>query len=204
MMCYKMVGFSGMDQLKTTKLTAAKICHEIANHLSVMKFLQEDLKSSYIYEVKELLGTVDLLTATMDFFRNIYSASGSISSTSKVITEIYKLKGVVLKGSEFFYNFESSDEENIICGMLYIIIKSCKSGDVVSINREKMSWVITIKNKNRRFPEAVLSAINNREVLEDIFNVFVLYVKQLAMESRYDMLADEDDEEFLRVKIWKK
>ena len=193
------------DQLKTTKLTAAKICHEIANHLSVLKFLQEDLKSSYNCEADEIINIVDLLTATMDFFRNIYSTTGSISNISKIITDIYRLKKITIENNGCFYDFESTNEENIICGMLYVVMKSCKSADTVSINFEKNLWIIKIKNKNRKFSDAIFNAINNDEVDEDIFNVFVLYIKKFALESGYSILTDEDATDgFLRVKIWKK
>ena len=57
-----------MDNINSVKFTVARLCHEIANSLSVIKFLQEDIDSSENYEIKELFKNIDLMVYTMDFF----------------------------------------------------------------------------------------------------------------------------------------
>ena len=190
-----------MDHLKTTRLTAAKICHEISGYLSVMKFLQEDLKSCENDDLKMLLDDIDLLSYTMDFFRNLYSASKAQNITSNNILNIYKYKGVLLKGAEeVFDSLLTTNEEDILSCILYIIMKSCRKDDVVSI--DYTNDVITI-NATVPLATGIIKALNHRSCEEDIFNVLAKYANYLAYLEKYAINAENDKNNNLRIKLWK-
>lgn len=186
-----------MNNLKSAKLSVAKICHEMANHLSVMKFLQEDLGNSDVHEVKELLKIVDLLTFTMDFFRNIYTASSANSDIKKILLNIFKLKGIILSDNE---NSLSNNFENVLCGILYIIMKNCKSGDEIKLSKIEEIIFITIP-EGRSLSENIVNAFNN-SLDDDVFNVFVNYIKELANLENLKINIENKNKN-LRVKIWK-
>ena len=196
-----------MDQLKTTKLTAAKICHEIANYLSIMKFLEEDLRPScHNDDLKMLLDNVDLLTYTMDFFRNLYASSKQKTGVGDVVFNIYKLKGISLIGSEkVFQSFSNPNEESMLACILYIIMKSCRHGDEVSIAFDNNLGVsIEITASIASLPSSILYAINSDDCEEDIFNVLAKYAKQLANLEKYCMSTNDSVPNNLGIKIWKK
>lgn len=193
-----------MDQLKTTRLTAAKICHEIAGHLSVMKFLQDDLKFAGNNEdYKMLCDGIDMLSNTMDLFRNLYSSSKQKNGIDKIIYNIYKLKGIYLSElSEIFEAFSNSNEENILACMLYIVMKSSRQRDAIKVE-EKKPFEIEIFGENLALPSSVINAINDDDCEEDIFNVLVKYAKTLAKLEKIQMGAEVISNGGLRIKIWK-
>ena len=190
-----------MNNLKFAKLSVAKVCHEMANHLSIMKFLQEDLANSDVDEVKELLKTIDLLTLTMDFFRNIYANSGGISSVREILINIFKIKDITLLDNENVLSDLSNNFENVLCGVLYIIMKACKTGDEITVSKIGKNIFVAIP-EGRALSKNVIDAFNN-SVDEDIFNIFVNYIKKLANLENLEINLETENKN-LRVKIWKK
>ena len=196
-----------MDQLKTTKLTAAKICHEIANYLSIMKFLEEDLRPScHNDDLKMLLDNVDLLTYTMDFFRNLYASSKQKTGVGDVVFNIYKLKGISLIGSKkVFQSFTNPNEESMLACILYIIMKSCRHGYEVCIAFEDNLGVsIEVTASIASLPSSILNALNSDECDEDIFNIIAKYARRLASLEGYCISGDSNGSTNLGIKIWKK
>ncbi|MDR1333171.1 MAG: hypothetical protein LBJ69_02085 [Holosporales bacterium] len=191
-----------MDQLHTTKLTVAKLCHEVANHLSVLVFLKEDLVNK-TQELSELFTLIDMLTHTMDFFRNIYATSGTISNIMETMQCIAKLKSIhisddsnVMKKSD-----DNSGAPSFLGGVLYIVLKACKPNDTISITKSPKEISITVSSP-RRLHEAVSAAFNEETCKEDIFNTFALYVKKLAKFQGFNVSADTDESGGLRIKAW--
>ena len=193
-----------MNQLKTTKLTAAKLCHEIAGHLSIMKFLQEDIKTAYDGEdLKMLFDGIDLLNFTMEFFRRMYSSSSQKTGICEVVSNIYKLKNISISDlSDIFEKFKSSNEENILACLLYVVLKSSRSRDSVVVTNTGDK--ITIESSTLSLPSSVMTAINDDNCEEDIFNVFIKYAKSLARFENVCMNAEALDKGGLQIKLWKK
>jgi hypothetical protein len=189
----KMVKIRKQD---VTTLTVSKVCHEMANHLSVMRFLGEDLKNTDIHEVKELLRNADLLACTADFFRGIYSTSGAVTSIFGTLFGLAKLKEVMISNADDSLDrFQSPEAQNMIAGLLYLIVKACKAKDVVSVVSPD-SQTVWISASNRRFlPTAINLAFNNDSQIEDIFNVFAMYIKRLADASGHKIFVDTSDKE---------
>ncbi|MDR0695384.1 MAG: hypothetical protein LBF56_01250 [Holosporales bacterium] len=185
-----------MGKQDVTMLTVSKVCHEIANHLSIMKFLGEDLKNTDIYEVKELLRNADLLSCTADFFRSVYSVSGAVTSIFGTLLDLARLKEVTISDpNDLLGRFQSPESQNMIAGLLYLVIKACKAKDVVSIVSPDIhtTWILAT---NRRFlPTAVNLAFSGDSQAEDIFNVFAMYIRGLAAASDYQIFVDTSDEE---------
>jgi len=192
-----------MNELRTTKLTAAKICHEISGYLSVMKFLQEDLKSLESNDdLKMLFEEIDLLSCSMDFFRNIYSSSKQKTGIYKIISNIYKLKGVSLPDlSSLFDNASNANDENFLAGVLYIVLKSCRQGESVFVEGNSSDIVITTGTSS--LPSSIINAMNNDDCDEDIFNVLAKYIKTLANLEKYSINVESVLNGGLRIKIWK-
>lgn len=177
-----------MDNLKSVELTVAKLCHEMANSLSVMKFLQEDIDASQNHELKELFKTVDLLTYTMDFFRRIYSLSENSIQVNGILLDILQSKNISLIGNLNIFSNASPIFDNVICGILYICMKACREADSILI--EETGEKIVISVSNRTLPQEVVKALQGTDVTENIFNTFALYIKNLAKLNHIDIISD--------------
>ena len=181
-----------MNQI--TQLTVAKICHEMANHLSIIKFLQEDLAEHNSPELKELLRTVDLLSLTMDFFRNIYSAKIDSVSLFETLKKIYNLKGISLSDPYTIVQSLPENLQNAISGILYTIMKVSKPGDIVKVSGN-FSMIVVDVPKDRALPKNVSASLEETSVNDDIFNIFVNYTKYLADLEDYKILQERFGEE---------
>ena len=188
--------------METTKLTVAKICHEMAGYLSVIKFIQEDLTDTGAAlgstELRELSKNLDLLSLTMEFFRNIYSGY----ETRKVLLNIMNLRGVGVSDKNDILSNSTGTLQNIICGMLYILMKSSKVGDDIAISGD--SDCIEIQSPaGRMLPKSVFDALTNDGVSPDAFNIFAKYISQLATSALFDISLSSNDDH-LQVKICKR
>ena len=181
-----------MNQI--TQLTVAKICHEMANHLSIIKFLQEDLAEHNSPELKELLRTVDLLSLTMDFFRNIYSAKIDFPTLFETLKKICNLKGICLSDPYDIIQSLPENLQNAISGILYTIMKVSKPGDVVKVSGN-FSMIIVDAPRGKALPKTVTTALEGNFVKDDIFNIFVNYTKYLANLDGYKILQEKSGED---------
>lgn len=173
----------------------------MANSLNVIKFLQEDIFPSENDTIKELFQNIDLMTYTMDFFRNIYTSSESRGRINEKLLNILKLKDISLIGDIDILLNISPVFENIICGILYICMKSCKASDNVIL--EKNNDKIIIQLSNRTFPQETQKAFQEPDVEENVFNVFVLFVKYLA-KSHDILIHAEFDSNNIKITLWNK
>ncbi|MDR3030944.1 MAG: hypothetical protein LBU35_00990 [Holosporales bacterium] len=189
-----------MENFNTTKLTAAKICHEIANYLSVMKFLQDDIRPSNTPEAIELIKSIDLLSYTMDFFRSVYTGSVQNSNVLGIIKNICRLKNISLIAPTDIMETISGDLTNAIGIVLYIIMKICKPGDKITIKRSSDSFFIE-KDNSTTISQNVINAINDNSCEEDIFNILAKYAKESFTSINYKISIETDS--MLKVKIWK-
>ena len=179
-----------MIELKTTRLTVAKLCHEISGCLSIMKFLEEDLEASQSTEdLKMLFNEVDIISFVMDFFRNIYSSSNQKTEIHNVIANLYKIKNITLNNlPEIFQDFKNGNEENILAGILYIILKSCRAESSVFVCRTVD--IVSVTTENASLSYSIINALNNDDAEEDIFNVFAKYIKAIATSEGYVIKAE--------------
>lgn len=160
----------------------------MANSLSIMKFLQEDISFSDNEVIKELFQNIDLMTCTMDFFRNIYASSKNRVRINEILLNILKLKNISLSGDINVLSKVSIAFENVICGIIYICMKACKTSDNILL--ENNNNKIVIKISNRTFPQETQKAFQELDLEENAFNIFVLYVKYLA--KSLDIFIDSD------------
>jgi len=190
-----------LDNINSVKFTVAKLCHEIANSLSVIRFLQEDIDSSENYEIKELFKNIDLMVYTMDFFRNIYSYSGKKPKINEILFNILSLKNISLNGDINIFSEISADFDNIICGLLYICMKVCKSSDCITLKKDNDKIILNVSN--RTFPQETIKAFQEPNIEENVFNTFILYVKYLA--KSYGILIDSNFESNnIKLTLWNK
>lgn len=166
----------------------ARLCHEMANSLSIIKFLQEDIASSENNETKEFFKHIDLMTYTMDFFRNIYSSSLNTVKLDEILFNIFNLKNISLSGDIDVFSKISIVFSNIICGILYICMKSCKSSDNIILKKDDNKIIINIRN--RSLPFETIKAFQESNIEENVFNTFILYVKHLA--KSHDILIESN------------
>lgn len=192
-----------MSQLSLAKFTAAKICHELANHLSAVQFVCEDLVESS-EETKELLHSIRLLSLTLRFFRNIYAISGHTESLYDIMFDIALSKQIVIKDEDRLLIASNIDynRERVICGLLYIASKSCKSNDEMIISDDDGKGIIVrVKNKDRMLPSDIENAFRHN-VKEDSVNVFAIYLKHLATSVGLVIGIEPTDECPITMRVW--
>ena len=192
---------SRLDNVKTVQLAVAKICHEIANYLSIIKFLQEDIKEKATPEILELNKNIDLLSYTMDFFRNAYSDSVQSAKTPEIIKAICTLKEIDLKiAPEILENLENNNLINAISLFVYIISKVSKSGERLEISKENDAIVIKTA-KTVTLQKSIQGVINGESAEEDIFNILACYARYLLNSAEYNAEIKISDK--LQIRIWK-
>jgi hypothetical protein len=195
-----------MDQFQVAKLTISKICHDIANHISVMKFLYEDIGHSDVYEIKELLNCIDLLSCTMDFFRNIYSVSESLGNSLSIVANLARLSGVnLIDPDDSRDSIKSVGLRNLLAGILYLVIKCSKKGDNLRIVQDNLHNKFTIfADSRRKLSDAVIDALNEDVREKDVFNIFIAYLKDIAKGENIDMAVVIGEDQSQGLELWKK
>lgn len=190
-----------LNNIDSINFTVARLCHEMANSLSVMKFLQENIAPSENNEIQELFKHIDLMTYTMDFFRNIYSSSVNTVRINDVLFSILNLKNISLNGDIDVFSKISIVFSNIICGILYIYIKSCRASDSIILKKDNDKIIISIEN--RTFPFETIKAFQESSIEENIFNTFILYIKHLA-KSHDILIKSNFDSNNTTIVLWNK
>jgi hypothetical protein len=191
-----------MNQAHAVELTVAKLCHEMANHLSVITFFREDLANK-ADDLGELFVRIDLLMHVMDFFRGMYSTSGTIADMAEVVLRIANCQRIRINDTaNAICNFSTAKEANFFAGVLYILLKICKPEDVITIAGDCRFTTVTI-DAPRKLHSSVCMAFNGESAEEDIFNIFALHVKILATRQGFGLSTDYDEHEAMRINIWK-
>ena len=70
----------------------------MANYLSVLNFIKEDVEGTATGNISEMCKIIDLLTCTMDFFRNVYADN----IDSKAVIDALK-KNIPSEGNKSFH-----------------------------------------------------------------------------------------------------
>lgn len=174
-----------------TQLTVAKICHEMANYLSILKFYQDDLNHLNQKEIQEVSKLIDLLSHTMSFFRNIYSPKIDSNSLSEDLKKIYKLKELEISDSNGILKDISENLQNVVSGVLYLIMKVSKPSDVVKISGDLSEIILEIPS-GRKLAKNITDAILSN-VSDDVFNVFINFIKHLASLERSEITISKDN-----------
>lgn len=203
-----------IDTLLTTQYTASNICHEIANYMSIIKFVQDDVlhdfKSRNLSEetLEQLFVNIDIAMLIMDFFRNLYSPSQSKNDVLKILHNIYKFKGVKISG----LNPDSSDSiktysvERIAASLLFIILKLSRAKNDIIFDSLSGNIVINIKGYSPDFKKElnkILTDGDDGETTQNVFNVMIHYAKCLAAVDKYAIKIDDKNVDNLRIIICK-
>ena len=184
---------------KDTNLTVAKICHEMANYLSVLNFIKEDVEGTATGNISEMCKIIDLLTCTMDFFRNVYADNIDSKAVIDALKKIYHLKAINLfiASNNGIYSLPGKVQGAIYC-ILYAIMKSSKSGDIVVASRSTDKFVIKLP-ENRSLPADANEALTE-STQNNVSNILVNYAKSIASPEGYKITLDDN---FKQVLIWK-
>ena len=186
---------------KTSNFTVAKICHEMANHLSVLKFIQEDLQSENPALSNEIRRSLDLLINTLDFFRSIFVESTEPIRVYDILLKIARLRDIGIKVESNYDDFE--DIHAIISALIYIIIKTCKRGDIVNIT-EDYPHVINISVSNQRLVSDVTITSLNENVQPNSQNILLVYIKEMLSKKGYNIIAQNNIKDGVNISICKK
>ena len=188
-------------QNKTAGLLASKVCHDLASSLTHIVFIKEDLMEGTINQqtcIKDLMDGIDLLCLRLNFFQNIMVQSKHISNLYAILTEICKKNNIELSivYEKPDYIEEKYYNENIVCGILYILIHSA----IKSKTRNKLQLVFTqednivIKVSNSTLsdlPQEVKDIMSSDEMQPSIINIFAVYIKSIMNEHKYAVYANE-------------
>lgn len=189
------------SQNKTAGLLASKVCHDLASSLTHIVFIKEDLMDGTVNQqtcIKDLMDGIDLLCLRLNFFQNIMVQSKHISNLYAILTEICKKNNI-----DFSIIYEKPDyieekyyNENIVCGILYILIHSA----IKSKSRNKLQLIFTqednivIKISNStisNLPQEVKDIMSSDEMQPSIINIFAVYIKSIMNEHKYAVYANE-------------
>jgi len=188
-------------QSKTDGLLASKVCHDLASSLTHIVFIKEDLMEGTVNQqtcIKDLMDGIDLLCLRLNFFQNIMVQSKHISNLYAILTEICKKNNIELSISyehpdyieEKYYN------ENIVCGILYILIhnaiKTKSKNKIKLLFTQGDNVVIKVSNtKIDELPQEVKDIISADEINPSIINIFAIYIKNIMREHKYAVCANE-------------
>lgn len=186
---------------KTSNFTVAKICHEMANHLSVLKFIQEDLQSENPALSNEMRRSLDLLINTLDFFRSLFVESPEPIRVYDILLKIARLRDIGIKVESNYDDFE--DIHAIISALIYIIIKTCKRGDIVNVT-EDYPHVINISVSNQRLVSDVTITSLNENVQPNSQNILLVYIKEMLSKKGYNIIAQNNIKDGVNISICKK
>ncbi|MBR1944330.1 MAG: hypothetical protein IJ848_02550 [Alphaproteobacteria bacterium] len=188
-------------QSKNEGLLASKVCHDLASSLTHIVFIKEDLLDGTVNQqtcIKDLMDGIDLLCLRLNFFQNIMVQSKHISNLYAILTEICKKNKI-----EFSIVYEKPDyveekyyNENIVCGILYILIHNA----IKTKTRNKLQLVFTqedkivIKVSNitiADLPQEVKDIMSSDEMQPSIINIFAVYIRNIMNEHKYAVYANE-------------
>ena len=165
-----------------------------------MKILQDDVCLVSSLETTEFIKNIDLLSYTMDFFRNIYSNSRQNSNQFEDIKNICKLKDIELSVSRRFIDKKLPvNVMNSICIILYIFIKISKTKDIINVDFIN-NCILIEKSGSANVSNGIKNALNKNTCREDIFNILAKYAKDLLNSVRYNVNMITEPK--LVVKIW--
>ncbi len=182
--------------MNETQLTVAKLCHEMAKYLSILKFLEEDFKDQNATNLNELFNNIDVSINVLDFFRTIYTTTDQPQILLKSIAELYASRNIKLIGTCNLFDF---DKVYGICGILYILMKSCKSNGSVCIDSDHEK-TLTLTSHECYINQTIIDALNGSTNSPNAINVFALYTKKLLESESYEILLDQT-EECLTIKL---
>lgn len=176
--------------MQNSRLTVAKVCHEIAGHLSIIKFIEEDIKCGIQNDsVDSLFDEIDLLMYVMEFFRAMYAASTKKSDVVSHIVNIYKSRDINLEdNSHLLFNLDCGYDECIVSGILYIVSKICKKGSNVCVCGNQHS--IIIKTSQSISTLNMFDALCNNDTDANLFNIFAKYIRSLMNYAKYSIAID--------------
>jgi cob(I)alamin adenosyltransferase len=120
-----------VDDLLMTQHTVSRVCHNIANDVNVIQFILDDLMSEATQKniqegtVKHLVGQVDALSMSMDFFRNLYSPANSKNNVLKIARNICRFREVRIPeiSQEILSQIPSHRVEKSIAVILFLLAK---------------------------------------------------------------------------------
>ena len=177
------------------ELLVSKICHDLANSLTKIALIKENLidgTCSAEVGIKDLIESIDMLNLYFEFFRNITIQAQHIKNLYSILISICKKNGIDL--SMQYNKCQSIEhsycEENIICGILYILVyhairmKSFNKLDVIFACDSKI--IIHIPNilKND-LPQDIDDLITMDAILPNATNILAIYIKDIMSKNHY-------------------
>ncbi|MDR0552566.1 MAG: hypothetical protein LBG13_00535 [Holosporales bacterium] len=198
-----------MDELLFPQSIASNICHEIANHLSIAKFLYDEIKEKAkkdgllnMEDTEEIASSIEMLILLIDFYRNVYSSMEIKNHALSIVSRIYRIKNI--KFSEL--SSKPSDSatgcvpEKIAAIILFSILKLCNEDIEIILDAPANNVVINIKKYSAQF-EKDLDKFLNAPRTCDALNVLMYYAETLLKSERYSIKTDKIANN-LRIIVW--
>jgi hypothetical protein len=182
-----------LSQSHEASLAVSKVCHEIANYLSVIKFIQDDIKNSNLSEMDELLTNIDMIEQTLKFFRSVYTSFNDDLTLS--ISSLYSLKNIkIIDECNVLEETVCTRISNIICGILYIFMKSCKKNDSVLITKDNIFVCrVSFDRVGLSLPQSIINAFKDVNAEPNAFNIFCKYLQKLARDESLHLSISENE-----------
>jgi hypothetical protein len=172
-----------MHELLLPQSIASNICHEIANHLSVARFLYDDIKERAnkdnlpaMENAEEMALSIEMLILLMDFYRNIYSATETKNHALSIVAQMYRAKDI--KFSELNYKSDDSKnsdvQEKVAAIVLFSILKLCNNSLEVILDAPINNIVINIKGYTTQFEKDLEKFLSSPKTCDSL-NVLMYY-----------------------------
>mgnify|MGYP001056809221 CR=1 FL=1 len=189
--------------MENTKLTVAKLCHEISGYLSVIKFIEYDVKSEVDNEnVKALFTEVDNIVSILEFFRSLYSVGDARGKILDHVYNIYKNKGIsITKQDNILNNCNDGYDETILAGILYLTSKLCKKNSHVNVRPDGELFVV--EASDIMFASNIFEALCDDNVEKNIFNILAKYVRSLINAKKYKIAVDALSNSNVIIKLYR-
>ena len=196
-------------KMQNSKLTVAKVCHEIAGHLSIICFMKDDISDEVsvtqqnISEgVSSLFTELELLMKLVEFFRSIYSVSENSNNIIDHTLEILKHKHISVENQSNLMTLGGGYEECIVCGILYMISKVCKKHTNIKIRKDEYGSIYIGISQSLRSP-SILDSLCDNETECNLFNVFAKYIQSLITQRSYKFALDTLSDNESVIKLYK-
>ena len=168
-------------------LLIAKICHDLKNCLSIVTFIKEDLNDGTVdlkTGLADLIKSVDNLNLRLSFFQNLAVDGSHIGNLYEMLTEMCSDHNV-----QIIYEMSTANsigfEQNIICGILYLIVIEILRGNnsqKITVSKDLHSGNVIILLPNMMvtsLPTEVIDLTEMDDTEVTVVNALALYIKRL-------------------------
>lgn len=177
-----------------SSMLISKVCHDLANTLSTIVFIKEDINDGTIDDktgIKELINSTENLSLRLSFFQNIVVSGKHIKSLYDILTDLCNKHNIKFEIQDLITQNEDHPfyEENIICGIIYMLVSAGikqQSFNTIKLMFSNNKIVINVPDLSiDNVPSDILDVTSIDPIQPSIVNIFAVYIRNLFTTYRY-------------------